>query len=353
MVAPGFLEFADTGSWLSYRAPRSSLYQVAAYPGLRALLNDSSVTTLSHSGLPFGPGDVTAAFQFGPVGMGPAESFDLGWVSAWFNPARRRVKGDRFGLGQVALCGQHSSLAQRGVEIMRRSSQVVGPFLEAAPTPSSSLVGTDDFYGSYIDDHVYRDGTTGAVYLNLTPVSGAPTLPLNWKLSATGDFNADGLADILWRNTTSQKLVIWTMNGNAKIGSLVPTPDQAVDANWEVVGALDYNADGNTDLLWYNPNSGKIVFWFLDYNAIRVTGQFANPANAGANNWKVLAAGDYGTTAGGLPGTRDIVWRNETSGRFVVWYMDNAGNRLVNGGTFTSPMEPSPSPTAWTIVGPR
>jgi hypothetical protein len=47
----------------------------------------------------------------------------------------------------------------------------------------------------------------------------------------------------------------------------------------------------------------------------------------------------------------DIVWRNETSGRFVVWHLDNAGNRTF--GTFTTPLEPTPIPTDWTIAGPR
>ena len=68
---------------------------------------------------------------------------------------------------------------------------------------------------------------------------------------------------------------------------------------------LDFNSDGDTDLLWYNPVSGKIVFWFMNYNASRIAGQFANPSNAGANNWKVLAAGDYG--AGGGDSTSMVV----------------------------------------------
>jgi hypothetical protein len=123
-----------------------------------------------------------------------------------------------------------------------------------------------------------------------------------------------------------------------------------VAANWEIVGAQDWNGDGNTDFLWYNPDSGKIVLWFMDANVVRITGGFTNPPNAGANNWKVLAMGDYGIGPGGLPGTIDIVWRNETSGRFVLWYMDQAGNRTT--GVFTSPDSPS-DPLAWTIAGPR
>jgi hypothetical protein len=65
----------------------------------------------------------------------------------------------------------------------------------------------------------------------------------------------------------------------------------------------------------------------------------------------VLAGGDYGIGPGGVAGTKDIVWRNATSGKVVVWYMDRAGNRTF--GEFTTPMEPTPVPTDWTIAGPR
>ncbi len=225
---------------------------------------------------------------------------------------------------------------------------------------NEQVVGVDDFDYDGRQDLVVWNSSTGAVtfwYMNgatrLGTAALAGTAPpaTTWKLAATSDFNHDGRPDLLWRNSSTQKLSIWTLSGVTYQGAYAPSPDQAVDANWEVVGALDYNADGNTDLLWYNPFSGKIVFWFLNYNAQRLWGQFANPSNAGNNNWKVRAAGDYGVGAGGSAGTRDIVWRNETSGRFVVWYMDNAGNRTA--GVFTNPTEPSPSPTLWDIVGPK
>ena len=58
----------------------------------------------------------------------------------------------------------------------------------------------------------FAAGATKAERSGLVAQREGP-LALNWKLSATGDFNADGKAYILWRNTTSQKLVIWTMNG--------------------------------------------------------------------------------------------------------------------------------------------
>jgi hypothetical protein len=230
---------------------------------------------------------------------------------------------------------------------------------DAGLLANEQVVGVDDFGFDGRNDLVVWNSATGAVtfwFMNgptrfgTAALTGAAPLATDWKVAATADFSHDGKPDILFRNSLTQKLTVWTLNSTARTGVLTPNPDQAVDANWEVVGALDYNSDGNTDLLWYNPFSGKIVFWYLDFNLVRTTGFFANPANAGNNNWKVLAAGDYGT-GGGQAGTKDLVWRNADSGRFVVWYMDNAGNRL--SGVFTNPLEPSPNPTLWSIVGPK
>jgi len=273
------------------------------------------------------------------------------------------AKGDMDRSGTTDLLLKGPLGPQPVVWTMDGVSRLAEANLTGSLAATEAVAGVDDFNLNGRNDLVVWNSATGGVNFwlmnsatgvaSVAALGGGPLPSLDWRVAATADFSHDGQPDLLLRNVVTQKLAIWALLGTVKAGAYAPVPDQAVDANWEVVGALDYNANGNTDLLWYNPFSGKIVFWFLDYNAVRVTGQFANPANAGANNWKVLAAGDYGTTAGGLPGTRDIVWRNETSGRFVVWYMDNAGNRLVNGGTFTNPMEPSPSPTSWTIVGPR
>ncbi len=270
------------------------------------------------------------------------------------------AKGDMDASGSTDLVLKSPSTAAPVLWTMSGINRSAELTASAALGASEQVVGVDDFDFDGRQDFVVWNSSTGAVtfwYMNgatrlsTGALAGASPLATTWKLAATADFTHDGRPDLLWRNSSTQKLSIWAMSGATYVGAYAPNPDQAVDANWEVVGALDYNADGNTDLLWYNPNSGKIVFWFLDYNASRTAGQFANPANAGDNNWKVLAAGDFGVGAGGLTGTRDLVWRNETSGRFVVWYMDWAGNRTA--GVFTNPMEPSPSPTLWTIVGPK
>ncbi|HET9314056.1 MAG TPA: VCBS repeat-containing protein [Vicinamibacteria bacterium] len=271
------------------------------------------------------------------------------------------VKGDMNRDGETDLIVRNQVTGSNQIWYMNNTVRDGTPVTisPAAPSLDWSIAGVDDFNGDKRSDLLMWNQLTGAAQIWLMndsvrdgdPIALPGALPPPWKPSATADFNHDGQPDIVYRNSATQKIVIWTMNGATPVGQIVPVPDQAVDSNWEIVAALDFNGDANTDFLWYNATSGKIVLWFMDANVVRVSGQFTSPAQAGNNNWKVLAAGDYGIGAGGLWNTRDIVWRNETSGRFVVWHMDRSGVRT--SGTFTTPMEPTPDPTLWTIAGPR
>ena len=47
-----------------------------------------------------------------------------------------------------------------------------------------------------------------------------------WAIVGTGDFNADGRADILWQRDDGL-MAIWEMNGAAQIGSAVGWHDLA------------------------------------------------------------------------------------------------------------------------------
>jgi hypothetical protein len=58
-----------------------------------------------------------------------------------------------------------------------------------------------------------------------------------WTIAGTGDFNADGMSDILWYNTSTGEAVIWLLNGASLIGG--GSPGSAASP-WQIQGM---NAD--------------------------------------------------------------------------------------------------------------
>ncbi len=272
-------------------------------------------------------------------------------------------KGDINRDGETDLILRHVPSGGNAAWFMHDENRLGRP-ARLHPSPASpgwQIVGVDDFDGDGGQDLLTWNAQTGGLEFWLMdgverrgePVSlpGAPPLP--WKPAATADFDADARPDILFRNPVTGKLAIWTLQGLAHAGSIVPAPDQAADLNWQVVAARDLDGDGATDLLWQNATSGRVAFWLMDASVTRLTGAFTNPPRAVDANWHVLAAGDYGLgPSGSLPAVADsidLVWRNATSGRLVLWFMDKAGNRT--GGVLVTPE--APVATNWTVAGPR
>lgn len=245
--------------------------------------------------------------------------------------------------------------------LMNGTVAVGGGFISPDPSsPDWQLATVHDVDGDQRNDLAFWNRVTGAVEFwpmqGLTrsaaplPLTGAVPLPPVWTPQASADFDHDGRSDLLWRNTATQALVIWKLNGAQFAGTLTPNPDHAVDANWQLVAALDVNDDGNVDLVFYNVTSGRVVQWLMDASVQRLAGRFTNPSSAGNANWKVVGAANYGGDSSPLVAWNDLLWRNATSGKLVVWRMNAQGDRLE--GLFTTPDAPS-NALAWQVVGPR
>jgi FG-GAP-like repeat len=91
----------------------------------------------------------------------------------------------------------------------------------------------------------------------------------------SGDFNGDGMSDIVWRDN-SGNTAIWLMNGAAVASSggvgNIPT-------TWSIVQTGDYNADGKSDLLWRDA-SGNTSMWFMNGAQVSSSGGVGNIATS-------------------------------------------------------------------------
>ena len=81
----------------------------------------------------------------------------------------------------------------------------------------------------------------------------------SWHLIGSGDFNGDGMSDLLWQNDNGTP-AIWLMNGmtpTSKVALTNPGP------SWYVIGAEDLNGDSKSDIVFQNDN-GEPGVWLMN-----------------------------------------------------------------------------------------
>jgi 6-phosphogluconolactonase (cycloisomerase 2 family) len=134
-----------------------------------------------------------------------------------------------------------------------------------------------------------------------------------------GDFDANGKADVLWRNSATGQNIGWLMNGTTLIGStFLPT---IADTNWGVKGVGDFNADARADVIWRNKVTGQNIVWLMD--GLTVKGSAFLPAIADTA-WDIQGVGDLDGD-----GRADVVWRNTNTGQNIAWLMNGTSVALA------------------------
>jgi hypothetical protein len=183
-----------------------------------------------------------------------------------------------------------------------------------------TIVGTGDFNGDGIGDILWRGaGTAVAIwYMNssggLASAVGVGSLPVEWVIAGTGDFDGDGIWDILWYHQTSGAIALWLMNSDGTIKSPLGLGSLPVGV-WSIAGTGDFNGDGIGDIL-FSGSSNEVAIWFL--NASGGVGSAQGVATMAAG-WAIAQTGDFNGD-----GKADVLLYHSASGSIGAWLMNAA-----------------------------
>jgi hypothetical protein len=156
------------------------------------------------------------------------------------------------------------------------------------------------------------------------------------------DFNGDGTPDLVFQNDTTRQVVVWYLSGppaDAPIGwDWLARPGVT---GWRLVSVVDFNGDGEPDLVWQNDATFQVLVWYLGgSNGTTLLG-WDWLATSGVDGWRLVATGDFNGD-----GTPDLVWQN-SDGKVLVWYMGGSQGSVHQSSTWLA----QSSQVGWTIVG--
>lgn len=99
----------------------------------------------------------------------------------------------------------------------------------------------------------------------------------------------------------------------------------AHSTSYQVAGVADFDGDGTKDILWRNPTTGQVDEWHM------ASGTWAGSIDLGSHgpDWKVIGTLDLTND-----GTSDVLWRNSTTGQIDEWVMAGGQwSRLIDLGS--------------------
>src|SRR5208282_3060202 len=137
--------------------------------------------------------------------------------------------------------------------------------------------------------------------------------------------------DLLWQDTDTGDATLWLMNGtnfqSAALLGIQPT-------EFRLMGAADFNNDGNADLLWQDTVTGEIILWLMNGTDF----QSAVTLAIEPTKFRLVAAADFNND-----GHPDLLWQDTVTGDIAVW--------LMNGTTFQAFVPLATEPTRFGLVG--
>jgi FG-GAP-like repeat/Matrixin len=185
------------------------------------------------------------------------------------------------------------------------------------PVPTSPVIlpfisYSGDFNADGKQDILWRDIQTGEVriwYMNGSTIlsnNHVATVGLEWKIVGIADFDGTGFSDILWENANDGSFAIWTMRGDSPVSHQFPSPGY----QWSITGVADLDNNGLADILWRNVVTGEVRAW-LSASPFNFSSEFIGTAPL---DWNLVGTADL--FGDGFP---ELIWRNQNTGEVRAW----------------------------------
>jgi len=238
-------------------------------------------------------------------------------------------KSDTNGLGEWGLQGTH-------VTGMSTASQPVpGPSGTNIPIGSAIAAGGTTFLAAWQPDGTVIDWHLHDATQAIHPIQYADTYQNNCAVNCPHywrpigqvsflDSGGQGYSGLLWHNATTGEVQIWKRTSGIVGVSRRCGSSDGCSSSYRAVTTVDFDGDGNSDLMWFNAYSGEVVFWLLDasgtYRQSLSLDRHCGSSDGCSSDWAPIDAADV--NGDGVP---DLLWFGRGAGQLTTWLLNRNG----------------------------
>ncbi len=152
-----------------------------------------------------------------------------------------------------------------------------------------------------------------------------PAANTGWSIGGIGDFNDDGQPDWVIRDAATGSNAVVSpdttalQQRNVTIASNNVLPLESQAPNFSLGGVGDVDGDGQDDLVWKDNTTGQFSVWYMNNDQTKRAEANFGPAIRDPH-WQIAAVADLNGDT-----TADVILRNLSTGQNVVWNMNGNG----------------------------